>query len=605
MVWQRAVDTVREALLAALADAVTAAELPAPPDLPPVEVERPREKRFGDLSTNFALLLAGRVARSGRQVADILAARLATAAPPAAAAAADGSRDGNAPWEAVEVAGPGFLNFRFPRGWLRPVVGEVLAAGEAYGRSRRGEGRRVQVEFVSANPTGPLNVVNARAAAYGDALARCLEASGHRVEREYYVNDAGTQFEKLALSLEARARQALGQPAEPPEGGYPGDYVADLARDFLAGTGGEEARRLLLATWPEPGPLAAELAALRQELGRYAVERIVAWQRRALEDYGVTYDRWYRESEVRAAGKPEEALRRLREGGHVYEAEGALWFRSTAFGDDQDRVLVRSNGEITYFLADVGYHLTKFERGFDRVIDIWGQDHHGYVPRMRAAVQALGFAGERLEVLLTQLVRLVREGQVVKMSKRRGEYVTMEELLAEVGRDAARFLFLTRSLDAHLDFDLELARRQAADNPVYYVQYAHARICSILRQAETSGESLPWPPADAGGATALGGAPAEPLLPPGTLEGPEEEDLLRHLAWFPAEVAQAAERREPHRLTVFARELATDFHAFYTRCRVLGEEPDVTRARLLLVTAVRQVLANCLGLLGVSAPERM
>ncbi len=600
LVWQRAVDAVRESLQAALAEAVAAGELPEPSPTPPVEVERPRDKRFGDLATNFALLLAGAVGRNPREVAALLASRLAGPGRPDPAAPLAGP-----PWEAVEVAGPGFLNFHFPRGWLRPVVEEVLALGEAYGRSDRGRGRRVQVEFVSANPTGPLNVVNARAAAYGDALARCLEASGHRVEREYYVNDAGTQFEKLALSLEARARQVLGQQAELPEGGYPGEYVAALAQEFLAGPEGEAARTLLLATRPEGGERVAELAELRARLGRHAVERIVTWQRTTLAEYGVSYDRWYLESEVRAAGKPEEALHRLREGGHVYERDGALWFRSTALGDDQDRVLVRSNGEITYFLADIAYHLTKFDRGFDRLIVIWGQDHHGYVARMRAAVRALGFAEERLEVLLAQLVRLVREGRTVKMSKRRGEFVTMEELLAEVGRDAARFFFLTRSLDAHLDFDLELARRQAADNPVYYVQYAHARICSILRQAEASGQTLLRPPAGAGVAAEDRGAPGEPLLPPATLAEPEEEDLLRHLAWFPEEVARAAERREPHRLTVYARELATAFHAFYTRCRVLGEAPDVTRARLLLVTAVRQVLANCLGLLGVSAPERM
>lgn len=601
---------LRDALAGALAAAVAAGDLPEGLSAPAFTVEPPRERAHGDFAANLALVLAGAAKRPPRQVAEALVRH----------------------WPAeelvdrLEVAGPGFINFFLRPGWCSGVVDRILQEGAAYGRSDRGRGLRVQVEFVSANPTGPLNVVNARAAAFGDALANCLEAAGYRVEREFYINDAGAQFGKLALAMEIRARQALGQDAELPEGVYPGEYVAELAREYLAGPEGAAARRILAATHPrrpaagapgnlpaaapqgpapqadsppEPGaeePAAApapdeppELTRLREAMGRFAVERIVAGQREVLEHYGVVYDVWYRESDVRAAREPERALEMLRQAGHTYEADGAVWFRSTAFGDDQDRVLVRQNGEMTYFLADIGYHLNKFGRGFHKVIDIWGQDHHGYVLRMKAAMQALGRPPGALEVLITQLVRLVRGGQAVKMSKRRGEFVTMEEFVDEVGRDAARFFFLMRSIDSHMDFDLDLARRQAADNPVYYVQYAHARICSILRQAAGQAVAAPGPGA------------ADPTL----LRDPAEDDLLRKLAEFPDEVAQAAEKREPHRLTVYARDLATLFHAFYTRCRVLGEEPPLTAARLALCEAARRVLANALALLGVSAPERM
>ncbi len=576
-------EELRRGLVRACAAAAAAGELPGleGAELPPFTVEVPRERGHGDFASNLALVLAGRLGRRPREVAAALAARFGAA---------------TAPVERVEVAGPGFLNFFLAPGWLAPVVEAVLSQGPAYGRSEGGRGRRVQVEFVSANPTGPLNVVNARAAAYGDALAACLEAAGYAVEREYYVNDAGNQFALLGVAMEVRCRQLLGQEVELPEGAYPGEYVVDLAREYLAGPGGEAARRVLLGSGAVPaGSDAGGLAALREELARFAVERIVAGQEASLRRYGVVYDRWVRESALRAAGAPERALARLREAGCVYERDGAVWFRATAFGDEQDRVLVRQNGEYTYFLVDVAYHLDKFERGFDRVIDIWGQDHHGYVPRLRAALQALGVEPGRLEVLLNQMVRLVRGGEVVRMSKRRGEFVTMDELVDDVGRDAARFLFLMRSLDSHMDFDLDLARLQAAENPVYYVQYAHARICSILRQPEARVLLAP-----AGGAAEAARAAAATLL-----REPAEVELLRKLAEFPGEVAAAAEAREPHRLTAYARDLATLFHSFYTQCRVLVPERELALARLALVAAARQVLANALALLGVSAPERM
>lgn len=587
---------LRLGLLEALARAVREGDLPSwgdgPPggDAPPFAIEAPRDRGHGDFAANLALVLAGRLKLPPRRIAEALAARFPVVPEGGADTPVPEARE--VPVARLEVAGPGFLNFFMAPGWLDPLVPEILRAGAAYGRSDGGRGRRVQVEFVSANPTGPLNVVNARAGAFGDALAACLEAAGYEVRREFYVNDAGNQFALLGLAMEVRCRELLGQKAELPEGAYPGEYVVDLAREFLAGPRGEAARAVLGA--PAAGgraEAAPALAALREDLARFAVERIVAGQRRSLERYGVTYDRWARESEVRAAGGPERVLERLGRAGHLYERDGAVWFRSSAFGDDQDRVMVRRNGEHTYFLVDVAYHLDKFERGFDRVIDIWGQDHHGYVPRVRAALQALGVDASRLEVLLNQIVRLVRGGQPVRMSKRRGEFVTMDAFLDDVGRDAARFLFLMRSIDSHMDFDLDLARLQAAENPVYYVQYAHARVCSILRQAAAQGAAAP-----AAGPAALGRA---------SLREEAEVALLRKLAEFPGEVAAAAEAREPHRLTAYARDLATLFHAFYAQCRVLSEDPALTAARLALADAFRRVLANALALLGVSAPERM
>ncbi len=568
---------LRRLLDAALEAALQEGELPVPRhgQRPWYALDVPKERGHGDFAANLALVMASWLGLSPRRIAEAVVRRL----PPGGLIAR------------AEVAGPGFINLFLRPGWLSPVVDVVLAEGAAYGRTSQGAGKRVQVEFVSANPTGPLNVVNARAAAFGDALANVLAAAGYEVEREYYVNDAGNQFEKLALAMEIRCRQLLGQEVALPEDAYPGEYVVDLARAYLAGPDGAAMAQVLTAYPPaESGQaLAPQMSEARRRLGRFAVERIVAGQREVLERYGVVYDVWYRESDVRAAGGPERALALLRQRGCVYEREGAVWFRSTDFGDDQDRVLVRQNGEITYFLADIAYHLTKLERGFEHVIDIWGQDHHGYAPRLKAALQALGYDPGVLQVLLTQLVRLVRGGQVVKMSKRRGEFVTMEEFVGDVGRDAARFFFLMRSIDSHMDFDLDLARLQAAENPVYYVQYAHARVCSILRQAAEQG----WPEPRAGSADLS------------LLRAEAEAELMRKMAALPSEVAQAAERREPHRLTVYARELATLFHSFYTQCRVLSDDRALTAARLALVAAVRRVLANALALIGVSAPERM
>ncbi|MCL6521398.1 MAG: arginine--tRNA ligase [Firmicutes bacterium] len=569
---ERTVEELRGRLEAAWRAAVAEGELPEG-GLPPFAVERPSEPGHGDFTSNLAMLLARTARKPPRAIGEALLRHL-----PAGA--------GAAPVREVEVAGPGFLNFHLEPGWIRPVVEEVLRAGERYGQAPA-NGIRVNIEFVSANPTGPLNVVNARAAAFGDALAAVMAAAGYGAYREFYVNDAGGQFEKLGLAMELRARQELGEAVELPEGVYPGEYVRDLAR-------------LWLQQWEAPADpelrldlLRREDPALREAMGRFAVERIVGEQRRVLERYGVRFDRWSRESEIRARGLdggPEWVVEELRRRGAVEEREGALWFLSDRWGDEKPRVLRRSNGELTYFVPDVAYHVDKFRRGFDRLIDIWGQDHHGYVARMRAALAALGYETERFEVLINQIVRLVRGGEVVRMSKRQGEYVTMEELLDEVGTDAARFFFLMRTINSHMDFDLDLAKLQGEANPVYYVQYAHARIASILRQGRAEGMTPPGP----------GEVPAERLTEPAELE------LMRKLGEFPEEIRLAAEERAPHRIATYVRELATLFHAFYTRCRVLDPaEPELTRARLGLVEATRIVLARGLGLLGVSAPERM
>ncbi|MCL6553812.1 MAG: arginine--tRNA ligase [Firmicutes bacterium] len=560
----RMTESVTERLTAGVRAAVDKAGLPEPERC---VWEVPRQAEHGDWATNVAMQLARAARRPPRAVAELIASHF-PALPEV---------------ERVDVAGPGFLNVTLSPAWCAGALRTILAEGEAYGRGRALAGTRARLEFVSANPTGPLVIVNARAAAVGDALARLLRAQGAHVVTEYYVNDAGNQFEALARSFEARVRQRLGQDASLPEPGYPGEYLIDLARDYVAASGEAGARRALEA--PEPTRL--------QHFGRWAVDRIVAEQRRVLADYGVEFDVWRSEQrDVRDRGLPERAVAELTRRGLTHEHEGALWFRSPEFGDDKERVLRRSSGEFTYFAVDLAYHhYLKFE-GVDRVINLFGPDHHGYVPRLRAALTALGHPPEALEVLIVQLVTLLREGEPVRMSKRRGEFVLMEDLLEEVGRDAARFTFLTRRHDSPLEFDLAVATRQSADNPVYYVQYAHARIAGILREAAAQARQ----PA----------APANPhavALAP--LEHEREAALIHTLAEFPEVVRVAGLRREPHRLCAYAREVAEAFHLFYTHCRVLGDDARLSAARLALVEATRTVLRRVLGLLGVTAPERM
>ncbi len=540
-------------------DSLAAAAAAALPDvpLPGVGVQRPREEAHGDLASNLAMAMAASTRRPPRQVAEAIVAQL-----PAAAEAA------GLPLHRAEVAGPGFINLFLRPGWLLPVLAEVTAAQGAYARSEAGGGRRVLVEFVSANPTGPLNVVNCRAAAFGDALVRCLNAAGWRAESEYYVNDAGGQFRRLGESLRARAIELRGGELALPEGGYPGEYLIPLAEAFLA-------------AHPVDAPV--------QAYARFAVERILAQQKESLARFGVVFDHFTHESAIRADGGPERVVAALAAAGHTFERDGAVWLRSTAFGDNDDRVLVKRDGEFTYRVPDIAYHAGKLGRGYDVLIDVLGQDHHGDVASVRAGLAGLGLPVERLEVLLNQLVRLVRGGETVRMSKRGGNFISMDEFLDEVGTDAARFFFLMRTIDTHMDFDIDLATRQASENPVYYVQYAHARICSLLRQAAEAGLVAPPPAA----------------LAPDALRHPAEAALMLAMAELPEEVRAAAESRAPHRMTTYARVLAERFHNFYVQCRVIGEAAPVAASRLLLADAARATLAETLGLLGVSAPERM
>ncbi len=551
---------ITDHLADALRHALDAAGLPAPTE---VQWEIPREARHGDYATNAAMALAREARRPPRKIAEAIVANFPKT--PAV--------------DRLEIAGPGFLNvFLSPR-WCAEALHGLLAAGSEYGRSDAGKGRRVLLEFVSANPTGPLVIVNARAAAVGDALARILRAQGYTVESQYYVNDAGNQFMALARSVDARLRQALGEAAELPENAYPGEYLVDLVTEWLA----KDPRGMRdIAALPEPERL--------EHLGRRAVAALVESQRRVLEAYGTRFDHWAHEQrDVRDAGRPREAIDTLTALGHTYEEDGALWFRSTALGDDKDRVLRKSDGELTYFAVDIGFHhFEKFGRA-EHVIDFLGPDHHGYVPRLRAAMRALGHPAEAYDVLIVQLVTLLRDGQPVRMSKRRGEFVLMEELLEEVGRDAARFTFLTRRHDSPLEFDLAVATRQSSDNPVFYVQYAHARVASLFKNAAEQGVTVPrW---------------AEVDFSPLTLD--EEQALVKRLLQYPDLVAGAARAREPHRVAYFLSELAGLFHPYYKAHRVITPDRATTLARLGLCAAVGQVVAGGLELLGVSAPQSM
>jgi arginyl-tRNA synthetase len=541
---------IKERLHNAAKAAVTNIKGGAGVDLPAPDLSLPTEEDRGDFTSTYAFALARTLRRPPREIAEFLVEHLDLSELSVAGAVA---------------AGAGFLNFQMASAFWSGVLAEILAAGEDYGR-RPTNGRRVLIEFVSANPTGPLNVVNARAAAVGDTLAALLERAGYQVEREFYVNDAGRQVELLGLSLEARLRQLDGEPVPIPEGGYPGEYLVEMARRLKA-----EDPRLLDRTPSE------------RRLTERAVAENLAGQRETLSRYRVAYTRWYRESTLHP-DKVQETLAALSAAGSTYEQDGAVWLATTRLGDDKDRVLVRADGEPTYLAADLAYHREKFRRGYDRCLDLLGPDHHGYVARIRAGVAALGYPPAGLEVILVQQVRLLREGQAVSMSKRGGEFFTMAELLDEVGTDAARFFFLQRGSDSHLDFDLSLARLQENENPVYYVQYAHARIRSLLRR---------W----TGGPVA---APDAALL-----ASPEELALLRQLSLFPGEVRAAAEDREPHRLSHYVLKLAGLFHSFYNRQRVLGEEGELEKARLGLVTATGAVLRSGLSLLGVAAPDSM
>ncbi len=556
---------LREMIADAISEASEAGEIPAA-EAPDFVLERPRHKAHGDWATNAALVLAGGLGRGPRDIAASLARRLRERA------AAPGAAGESGTLEDVEVAGPGFINFTLTRDRVLRELVRVAREGSGYGRWDFGEGQRFNVEFVSANPVGPLHVGHGRWAALGDALCNLLAAAGYEVEREFYLNDYGAQMDVFAASVEARYLELAGGEADFPAEGYRGAYVADIARALLEEDGGKPPDR--------PGA----------ELGERAYRIALMHIQDSMSSFGVSFDTWFSERGLQDGGAVDREVRSLLADGLAYEKDGAVWMATSRFGDDKDRVLVRSSGTPTYFAADIAYHMNKLSRGYDHLINIWGADHHGYVRRIQAALEARGYP-DRLEVILGQLVNLKRGGEPVRMSKRTGEMVTFDELVAEVGRDAARYLFLTRSQDTALDFDMQLAVEESLDNPVYYVQYAHARICSILRYGMGRGVDL--------------SEEVPPLETLRLLSSEEEADLALKIFEFEELVRDAALDRAPHRITRYLEELAAVFHVFYNRHRVIGDDAVLTAARLFLVRCTRQVLLNGLGILGVSAPESM
>lgn len=551
-------DIVRNALKAASEKG----ELPEA-SVDDIVIETPKEKEHGDFSTNIAMQLAKQVRKAPVQTAAILISNM----------------DFSSSYiEKAESAGPGFINFFLNRKWLYEALKRVVSEREDYGRINIGHGQKVMVEFVSANPTGPLHMGNARGGALGDCIASVLQAAGYDVTREFYVNDAGNQIEKFGRSLEARFIQQLnGEDAvEFPEDGYQGEDIIDNVKSYI-----EEHGDKLLEAEPE---------VRRKTLVEYALPRNLKRIKDGLAAYGINYDVWFLESSLYESGELNDTLNYLREKGLTYEKDGAEWFKATEFGVDKDDVLVRNNGLSTYFASDIAYHRNKFlKRNFDRVINLWGADHHGHVARMKAAVSALGVDPDKLDVVLFQLVRLIKDGQVARMSKRTGRAISLQDLLEDVGRDAARFIFNTKASGNHLDFDLDLAVKQSNENPVYYVQYAHARICSMIRLLESEGVTVP----DA----------ADVDL--GKLNAHEETELIKKLAEFPDEIRISAQTLEPSRLTRYVTDVASLFHSFYNACRVKGEEAELMKARLLLVDAARIVIKNVLDILSISAPEKM
>jgi arginyl-tRNA synthetase len=524
------------------------------PTEPAPSLDRPPKPDLGDYSSNAAMLLAGPLGDNPRAVAERLRGEL------------EGSLGGESgSLDRVEVAGPGFVNLFLSDAWYRRALAGLLAAGEDLGPVPTASPERILVEFVSANPTGPLHVGGGRGAAYGDAVVRLLSAIGHEVEREYYINDAGSQITNFARSIVARMRSE-----ELPENGYQGEYVAELAKTIAA-------------EGIDPGDLEA--------VGARGIELMIDAVRATLARFGVEMDTWFSERSLVERGDVESALAKLDAGGHTYQHEGALWLRTTTFGDDKDRVLIRSDGEPTYLMPDIAYHWDKLERGFGRLIDVLGADHHGYVGRVRASIEALGVDPDAFEALIMSLVHIVEDGQRAQMSKRSGDFVSLDDLIDDIGVDAVRWFMLWRSHETTVDIDLALARRQASDNPVYYVQYAHARIASILRKAADERSAVPEP-FDPGVRT-------EPLAA-------SEKALIKRLLEFPHEVRESAARRAPHRICAYSTTVAADFHAFYRDCKVVGAEGEgVEASRLALCLAAKRTIAGALGLLGISAPERM
>ncbi|MGO4698281.1 arginine--tRNA ligase [Paenibacillus sp. 2TAB26] len=549
-----------EQVKAAIADAAVAAGLAAREELPAFVLEVPKDKSHGDLATNAAMQLTKLAKKNPRQIAEAIIAHLDTK---------------QASIQAAEIAGPGFINFRMDNSYLYPVVAAALEAGENYGRTSDGSGKSVQVEFVSANPTGSLHLGHARGAAVGDALCNVLDYAGYDVTREYYINDAGKQVENLAVSIEARYRQALGQAAEMPEDGYYGEDIIGFAKLLVE----QEGDKLLEL------PDQERFTFFRQ----FGLERELDKIKRDLGRFRVGFDVWYSETALYESGQVEQGLATLKATGHVYEEEGATWLSTMTFGDDKNRVLVKNDGSYTYLTPDIAYHMDKYGRGFDQMINIWGADHHGYIPRVKAAMEALGNDPKKLTVLIAQMVSLFQNGEKMKMSKRTGKAVTMQDLMDEVGIDAIRYFFSMRSMDSHLDFDMDLAISTSNENPVFYVQYAHARICSIFRQAEEQGIVLK----------------STDTIDFSKLTAEGEFDLLRKVGELPQEISEAAAQYAPHRLIRYVYELASQFHSYYRAERVITEDAEQSQARLALLGAVRIAIANVLRLVGVSAPERM
>ncbi|AKG36981.1 arginine--tRNA ligase [Paenibacillus durus] len=551
---------INERVKEAIADAVVAAGLVQREELPAIVLEVPKDKAHGDLATNAAMQLTKIAKRNPRQIAEAIVEHL------------DASQ---ASIEKAEIAGPGFINFTLSKSYLYPVIALALEQGADYGRTDAGQGQKVEVEFVSANPTGSLHLGHARGAAVGDALCNVLDFAGYKVTREYYINDAGNQVSNLSQSIEVRYLQELGQQAEMPEDGYYGEDIKGFAKELAADKGDS-----LLEL--SPGDRAAFFRA-------YGLEKELDKIKRDLGRFRVAFDIWYSETSLYETGEVLRALDQLRDRGEVYEQDGATWLQTTKYGDDKDRVLIKNDGTYTYLTPDIAYHSDKYGRGYDKMINIWGADHHGYIPRMKAAMASLGNDPDKLVVLIAQMVSLFQDGEKVKMSKRTGKAVTMEDLMEEVGVDAIRYFFTMRSMDSHLDFDMDLAVSTSNENPVFYVQYAHARICSVFRQAEEQGITL-----------------AElAAIDYSKLTAEHEYALLRKVGELPAEIDLAAEGYAPHRLIRYVYELASLFHSYYRAERVITEDAAQTLARLALLGAVRQAIANVLRLVGVTAPERM
>ncbi|MBU7594314.1 arginine--tRNA ligase [Metabacillus halosaccharovorans] len=553
------VEQVKERLKEEIKAAVIKAGLAEEAQIPEVLLELPKEKAHGDYATNMAMQLARVAKKAPRMIAEEIVANFDKQ---------KGSID------KIEIAGPGFINFYMNNSYLTDLIPSILKAGTSYGETNVGNNEKVQVEFVSANPTGDLHLGHARGAAVGDSLCNVLAKAGYDVSREYYINDAGNQINNLALSVEARYLQALGRDKEMPEDGYHGEDIIGIGKKLAEEHGDkfvEQSSDERLAFFREYG-LKYEMAKLKADL----------------EEFRVPFDVWYSETSLYHNGKIDNALAALKEKGHIYEEEGATWFRSTTFGDDKDRVLIKNDGSYTYLTPDIAYHKDKLDRGFTKLINVWGADHHGYIPRMKAAIEALGYGKDTLEVEIIQLVHLYKNGEKMKMSKRTGKAVTMRDLIEEVGLDAVRYFFAMRSADTHMDFDLDLAVSTSNENPVYYAQYAHARICSMLRQGEEQGLSY------------------EENLKLDEITSEKEFDLLKKLGEFPQAVTEAAQKRIPHRITNYIYDLASTLHSFYNAEKVLDPENiEKSRARLGLMKATQVTLQNALTIIGVSAPEKM